>query len=116
MIAWQDALAHKWAKLAFGPTELTTNNGCHDLEVRVYLPDLDPDSLQVELYANGLNGDGPIRLPMERIGQLPGNAGEFVYRAQIPTNRPDSDFTARVVPRCPGVAVPLETAHLLWQR
>jgi FMN phosphatase YigB (HAD superfamily) len=30
--------------------------------------------------------------------------------------RPSADYTARLVPQCSGVAVPLEAAQILWQR
>jgi starch phosphorylase len=30
--------------------------------------------------------------------------------------RPVADYTARVVPSCEGVAIPLEDARILWQR
>ena len=29
--------------------------------------------------------------------------------------RPAEDYSARVIPYCSGVAVPLEAAHILWQ-
>jgi hypothetical protein len=30
--------------------------------------------------------------------------------------RPATDYTARVIPHCDSVAVPLEAAEILWQR
>ena len=30
--------------------------------------------------------------------------------------RPATDYTARVIRRCGGVAIPLEDARILWQR
>jgi starch phosphorylase len=42
--------------------------------------------------------------------------GRGVYRAAVPANRPAGDYTARVVPRFAGAAVPLEANHILWQR
>jgi len=37
-------------------------------------------------------------------------------RAQVPSIRPAADYTARVIPYYEGVSVPLEEAHILWQR
>ena len=34
----------------------------------------------------------------------------------LPTTRPARDYTARVIPQRSGVAVPLESARILWQR
>jgi starch phosphorylase len=34
----------------------------------------------------------------------------------VPATRPATDYTARVIPHRDGVTVPLEEAHILWQR
>jgi starch phosphorylase len=52
---------------------------------------------------------------MIRGRQLVGANG-FIYSAQVPSNRPVTDYTARVIPHFPGVAIPLEVTHILWQR
>jgi len=39
-----------------------------------------------------------------------------VYRAVVSARRPATDYTARVISHDSGVAVPLEAAHILWQR
>ena len=78
--------------------------------------DLDPNAARVELFADGVNGDGPVRQEMERVRQLAGAAGGYAYRARVPSTRPATDYTARVIPHLDGVAVPLEAARILWQR
>jgi glycogen phosphorylase len=88
----------------------------HVFEVRLWIHDLDPEAVCVELYANAVNGDRPIRQAMTRAGQLEGANGAWVYRARITATRPATDYTVRVVPCHDGVAVPLETARVLWQR
>jgi glycogen phosphorylase len=72
--------------------------------------------VRVELYADGIDGGGPVRQEMERTGQLAGTPGGYVYRAQVPATRPPTDYTARVTPHYAGVAVPLEDGRILWQR
>jgi hypothetical protein len=81
-----------------------------------YLGDLDPSAVRIELYADGVDGDGPERQEMERVRQLPGGAGGYAYRAPAPAIRPATDYTARVIPQHTGVAVPLEDEQILWQR
>jgi starch phosphorylase len=39
-----------------------------------------------------------------------------VFHATLPATRPASDYTARAIPHRSGVAVPLESARILWQR
>ncbi len=88
----------------------------HLFEVQVYLDELDPEMVRVELYANGAEGGAPERLEMARMRQLVGASNGFAYRAEVPTARPTTDYTVRLIPYYDGVAVPLEDAHILWQR
>jgi len=85
-------------------------------EVQVYLDDLDPKAVRVELYANGVNGGSPVRQEMKLIRELAGASGGYVYSATVSATRPPADYTARVIPHCDGVAIPLEDARILWQR
>ena len=54
--------------------KVETDGEQHVFEVQVYLNDLDPNAVRVELYADGVNGDGPVRQEMERVRQLAGAA------------------------------------------
>ena len=74
------------------------------LRFRSISTDLDPNAVRVELYADGVNGDGPVRQEMERVRQLAGATGGYAYRAQVPATRPATDYTARVIP------------HFRWRR
>jgi starch phosphorylase len=116
MVDWQQSLEQKWATLHFGEVKVETHGGQHIFEVQVYLNDLDPKSVRVELYADGVMGGVPVRQEMRRVRQLAGASGGYVYSAAVSATRPSADYTARVIPHCDGVAVPLETAQILWQR
>ena len=70
----------------------------------------------MELYAEGVDGTGPAAVTMMRLRQEQDAARWYVYSAQVSATRPAADYTARLIPRCPGVAVPLEAARILWQR
>ena len=37
-------------------------------------------------------------------------------QAEVPANRPASDYTPRVIPYHPKASVPLEAPQILWQR
>ncbi|MCZ7626862.1 MAG: DUF3417 domain-containing protein [Candidatus Methylomirabilota bacterium] len=116
MFEWQRTLADKWAALRFGDVTIDTNGAQHDFEVHVYLDDLDPDTVRVQLYADSADGEPPSLHAMQRVRQLVGAVSGRVYRATLPASRPASDYTARIVPYHDGVAVPLEAAQILWQR
>ena len=116
MIDWQHSLNQKWAGLRFGEVKVATKDQRHVFEIQVYLDDLDPNAVQVELYANGINGGEPVRQELKRLRQLVGAVGGYLCGATVSADRPASDYTARVIPRHSGVAVPLESAQILWQR
>ena len=116
MVEWQHAMQQAWSALRFGEVKVETNGDRHVFEIPVYLGDLDPSAVRVELYADGVNGDGPVRQEMERVRQLEGAAGGYAYRGPAPATRPAADYTVRVIPHRAGVAVPLEDARIRWQR
>ena len=116
VMKWRHALEQKWSALRFGELRVKTQDNQRVFEVEVYLDDLDPESVRVELYADGVGGGPPVRQEMRRVGQLAGTTGGGAYRAQVPAVRPATHYTARLVPHHDGVAVPLEAAHILWQR
>jgi starch phosphorylase len=116
LVDWRHTLNENWTALRFGEVKVDTDEGQLVFEIQAYLDDLDPDSVRVELYADSVKGGAPERVEMERLRQLVGAASGYAYRAKVPAVRPASDYTARLIPRRDGVAVPLEDARILWQR
>ena len=116
IVDWRHALAHAWSALRFGEVKLDTRGEQHVFEVQVYLDDLDPDAVRVELYAQDVMGGAALRQEMKRVRPLESTLGGYVYSAAVSAARPPADYTARVIPRHAGVAVPLEAARILWQR
>jgi len=112
----QYALEQKWAMLHFGEVKVDTVEKQHVFEVQIYLGEVDPDSVRVELYADGINGEGPVRQEMKRVRQLVGATNGYAYNARVAATRPATDYTARLIPCCTGAAVPLEASLILWQR
>jgi starch phosphorylase len=116
LVNWRHTLEQKWPALRFGETKVKTGDQQHVFEILVHLNGLDPKTVRVELYIDGVSGGGCIRQEMKQIRQMAGVANCYVYSAAVPANRPSSDYTARLIPNYAGVAVPLETAQILWQR
>ncbi len=113
---WQYGLEKNWTNARFGEVTVTTSDAWHTFEVQVYLNGIDPDAVQVELYAEAPNGEEPMRVKMSRDRPLVGAENGYAYTAQAPADRPPEDFTARIIPYFPGVAIPLEVPQILWQR
>ena len=60
-----------------------------------------------------------MTMPMVTAGQDPPGGdiqGRKKGRGSVPATRPATDYTARLIPHRPGVAVPFEAARILWQR
>ena len=116
VVDWQHAVDRTWSSLRFGEFRVETNADQQVFEVEIFLNDLEPNSARVELYADGINGGDPVHLEMKCAGPLPNASRSCIYHATVPTTRPAKDYTARIIPRRSGVAVPLESARILWQR
>ena len=116
VVDWQHELRQKWGSVRFGDWRVETSADHHVFEVELLLNDLDPNAVRVELYAEGIDGGDPVRVEMKCERPQPVASHRCVYRATVPATRPARDYTARVAPQRSGVAVPLESARILWQR
>jgi starch phosphorylase len=114
---WQQHLEQKWTTLHFGEVKIVTRGEQYLFEVQVYLNDLDPAVVRVELYADGVAGATPIRLEMKRVRHPVDSAsGNYQYSATVSVARSPTDYTARIIQHRDGVAVPQEARLILWQR
>jgi starch phosphorylase len=116
MVEWRRTSGEKWADLRFGEMKVETDGTQHVFEAQVCLNDFDPNAMRVELYADAVNGGEPVRQAMTRVRRLAGAASAYAYRVEVAATRPITDYTARAIPNCDGVAVPLEAAQIQWQR
>lgn len=116
IVNWENAIKDKWSKLRFGEVKVENHGEQHVFEVQVYLSDINPNAVRVELYANGIKGSGAIRQEMKSLRQINDTKGGYIYSAQMPADRPATDYTARIIPYFAGVSVPLEINLILWQR
>jgi len=116
LVDWQNAAAPRWAGLHFGAVTVETKGHQHFIAVEVFLNDASPDTIRVELYADGLKGGSAVKYEMTRTRQLADRAGGYSYRASVPSARPASDYTARIMAHCDGIATHLEAGRILWQK
>jgi starch phosphorylase len=116
IVRLRKALSQKWAALRFGEVKVTTKDKQRLYEVQVFLDDLDPQAVRVELYADGVDGGAPVRQEMKPTAREADASGGYIYSAVVSAARPSEDYTARVIPHCDDVAIPLEEARILWQR
>ncbi len=116
VVDWRHAVDRTWGSLRIGDLRVETDADHHVFEVEIFLNDLDQNAARVELYADGIDDGDPVRVEMKCAGPLPNASRGCLHRATVPATRPAKDYTARVIPQHSGVAVPLESARILWQR
>jgi starch phosphorylase len=110
---WRRQIEQEWHSISFGDLQIVTHDGQHHFRVEVIFGRVDPQAVQVELFAEETEGR-PWRQPMAQGDKLPAREGAYVFTAQAPATRPAGDFTPRLIPYFPGVAVPLEIPLILW--
>ncbi len=115
-VNWLRSLNELWGSVRFGDAKTEARGDEYRFEVTLHLGGLAPDAVHVELYADGVDGRDSTRQPMHHLHELTDSRGSYLYAAAVSSARPASDYVARVMPCRDGVALPLEAAHILWQR
>ena len=111
ILQWLQKVADQWHTVRFGPVRVETHDGHHCFTVQVSPGNLLVSDIKVELYAMG-----SVLQPMTPVGKATDLSGNISYSAQVAATRPASDYTPRIVPHHPALAVPLEANQILWQR
>jgi starch phosphorylase len=103
-------LQAQWETLRFGDSKVEDTKEGFLYEVQVFLGNINPQDLQVELYAS----NPPTRATLSPEMHLSDSSAR--YSVSMATTRPASDFTARITGRFVGLETPLEAPQILWQR
>jgi starch phosphorylase len=114
LVAWQGELERHWSALRFGSATVQQQGDQYLFHVQVFLSDIHPDAVRVELYAEAQKGAVPIIKPMNRGERLVGAESAFTYSALVPRGRPVADYTPRLIPQHAAALVPLEASFILW--
>ncbi len=114
--AWHNTLQQHWQRIHFGNVMSAKENDCWQIEVQVYLDDIPPQAVSVELYAEAVDGGEPLRQTLQRGTALTGSANAWLYAGNVNADRPLTDYTPRIIPAHPLAKVPLEGNFILWYR
>ena len=98
IIDWLQRLGQKWDSMHFGEVKFATTEKQHKIDVQIYFNDIDSDSIQVQLFANGINGEAPVKQKMDRGNKIEGTKNGYHYNTSVNSTRPLKDFTPRVIP------------------
>ena len=111
---WHAHLAQHWQRIHFGSVMSQQTDERHHFQVQVYLDELRPEVIRVELYADATEADDSVCQPLERGALLSGTNNAYVYQGSVSANRPAVDYTPRIVPVHAEASVPLEANFILW--
>jgi glycogen phosphorylase len=116
MQAWESRLHQHWSGLHIGETSLSRGDETWSLSVPVYLGEIAPADVAVQLYADARDAEAPFLGELLRGEAIIGATNGYIYTGTAPTTRPAEEYTVRVVPHHPGVRVPAELSLILWQK
>ncbi|RMD95138.1 MAG: hypothetical protein D6814_13645, partial [Calditrichaeota bacterium] len=93
-------------------------NGETDIQLsaELYLGELHPDHVQVELFGAPLNGNGyhTVVVPLEQNGNGSTSIARYSLKTRIPLGR-DAELRLRVIPRHPLLAHKHELGLIYWK-
>ena len=115
IIEWKQSLEQKWPRIRFGEVKIDSDAVKHVFEIQVWLNEIDPGTVKVELYANEQSGFKATKEEMKCLHQLTGSSDGYLYTGTVSAKRPVEDYTPRVIPYYINVAIPLEANQILWQ-
>jgi starch phosphorylase len=115
LCAWDQRLRRHWDGVHLGSLKLAAQASAWHFTLDVYLGELDPDSVEVQLYADPAP-DRPEALcqPMQRTQAIPGTAHGYMYALELAPQGRSEDFTPRVVPRHAAALLPQELPLIRW--
>lgn len=114
LLDWHRTLEQTWGSMHFGTMRTEQVKERSHLEIQVYLGDMNPAYVNVELYCETADSKPVQRIALTRADAISGAINGYLYRGELPDGF--TRVTPRIIPFHPDAQVPLEDAHILWQR
>ena len=114
VVDWQHEVERQWNSLRFGSLRVNSNADHYVFEIEVFLNELDPNAVRVELYADGINGGDPARVEMKFARKL--GDGSRLYSATVPQPVQRETSQRECCRSTPKRRFRWSLARILWQR
>jgi starch phosphorylase len=86
-------------EVRFGDRYIHDGANQYAIRVQIYLGALDPESVAVELYADGVDGGEPETVSMAPAGAIAGAVNGWIYQAAVDKRLPIDHYTPCIIPR-----------------
>jgi starch phosphorylase len=108
----ENELKNKWNDIKIGEVKSENIQNGFTFTASISLNGIDNKKVLVELYADSKEEDHPEQIKMNAQSNAD---GLLLYKANVITTRPASDYTIRIIPDYENISVPLENNLIIWQ-
>ncbi len=112
MIHTENELKIKWNAIQIQEVKSVPIENGFAFETTISLNGIDPKKVLVELYANAVSERQSERFQMDSSSEA---TRSKVFKLNVITTRPASDYTIRIIPNYENISVPLENNLIKWQ-
>ncbi|HEX4156955.1 MAG TPA: alpha-glucan family phosphorylase [Rhizomicrobium sp.] len=116
LFRWSECLRRGWPSLHIGHPTILHSDGRFRFSVPVFLGEVQPDFVRVELFADEINGLSAEVITLYQEQAIPGAAHGYVYAGEVAGTRAAEEYTLRVVPWHEAVQIPAELPLIAWQQ
>ncbi|MGA8758129.1 MAG: alpha-glucan family phosphorylase [Stellaceae bacterium] len=116
MRGWELHLQQHWSGMHIGEPALSRDDRAWNFSLPVYLGEIGPEDVTVQLYADPRNSKAPFVAELVRGEPIIGAANGHIYLGTVPATRSAEDYTVRIIPCHSGAHVPAELPLILWQK
>jgi starch phosphorylase len=113
---WEARLRRHWSGLHVGETSVSGDGTAWSFSVPVYLGEIAPGDVKVQLYGDPHDGEAFFLGELLRGEAIIGATNGHIYTGPGPATRPAEEYTVRIIPYFSGVRVPTELPLILWQK
>ncbi|SHI99631.1 starch phosphorylase [Malonomonas rubra DSM 5091] len=113
--AWENTLRLHWQEIRWRRRNIKQSQTGDIIEVEICLGRLPQNGVQVQLYADGVGGAGPVCLTMRPVESTTQSADFLRYACHIDKSRQANDYTARIIPYSPDISLPIELNLISWE-
>jgi len=113
---WELTLRQHWHGMHWGNLEVHEETDGWSFDVQVYLGEIPPDFVQMQLFADPADTSDSVKQEMERLADIPGSVNGYHYYGKVVTQRPATDFTQRIIANHPEAVIPGEVHLIFWRQ